>query len=251
MILTSCISTLDKGCSGYVRFFSHADKKLDAIQQTLSKGRFHSEEDVEVIRVQVLSLERGLAKYKNAFSTPFRSCGSRYGDFLNIDIEKITKKVTLAKLNLSSITITEPPIKEEVIEKIKEEQKVEAKKQEYIARETARLEKVIKESEKRYAKALRRIEIQKRKVEVQNLIQNNSLGRWYDIATTLYIVKEEDFYFLIRKQQSGSWGEHALLRDGNRFSVFNDRFGAYYVISSSGHLEIYDQKGYIRSAGPL
>ncbi len=79
---------------------------------------------------------------------------------------------------------------------------------------------------------------------------NITLGRWYDISKTLAIVREDSSYYLIRRHSDGSSGKHSLIKSGNKFTKFNDRFGAYYIIADNGHLKIYDNQGFIRSASP-
>jgi hypothetical protein len=67
------------------------------------------------------------------------------------------------------------------------------------------------------------------------------------LDATFTISKEDNSYYLTRKNGDGSSGRYPLSRDGNVFIKINDKFGAYYIVSKS-YMEIYDRQGYIRTA---
>jgi hypothetical protein len=83
------------------------------------------------------------------------------------------------------------------------------------------------------------------------------IGTWYDDLgspeygdSTLTIEKDNDKFFIARKNGDGSGSRYRLEKSGNIYAKVGDRFGAKYIITNGG-LEIHDKAGYIRTAKKL
>jgi len=84
-------------------------------------------------------------------------------------------------------------------------------------------------------------------------VSNEVIGKWKlynsyapDESIEMHILLEEGFYY---EYFPNNDSRKKLSKQGNRFSIVGDKNGEYYVLSSNGKLEMFDNEGNLDEVG--